>query len=90
MATEGLKKTEECKATDENEESANAVRKETNKEFLHLLHEKDAVKTELIEMEKRFNQSQGRNYELLQRIDQLEKEVGIPETYYINADLVYQ
>lgn len=60
----------------EPEDAANqADRSAATKEFLHLLHEKEAVKTELVEMEKKFNQAQGRNYELLQKIEQLEKEV---------------
>ncbi|XP_072031743.1 uncharacterized protein [Amphiura filiformis] len=63
--------TEEEKKAKETE-----ARNETNKEFVHLLKEKETLKGALDEKEKELNAVKGRNYELLQKNEQLEKELA--------------
>ncbi len=62
---------------EEKKEKEIAARNETNKEFVHLLKEKETLKTALDDKQKELNAVKGRNYELLQRNEQLEKEVHI-------------
>ena len=62
---------------EEKQERAASARNESNKEFIHLLKEKDAAKTALDEKQKELNAVKGRNYELLQKVEQLEKEVYV-------------
>ena len=69
---------DEYKSPETEEEATKRIasaRNESNKEFVHLLKEKDTLKTALDEKEKEVNQVKGRNYELLQKTEQLEKEV---------------
>lgn len=70
---------DEYKAPETEEDATKRIasaRNESNKEFVHLLKEKDTLKTALDEKEKEVNQVKGRNYELLQKTEQLEKELA--------------
>ena len=51
--------------------------KTNNKEFMHLLKEKKQAEDALAEKVKELHRVGGRNYELMQQVERLEKEVKI-------------
>lgn len=68
--------------TDGGEVDPQAEMKTNNKEFIHLLKEKKQAEDALAEKINELHRVGGRNYELIQRVEQLEKEVNISHILY--------